>query len=66
VTRLRPLSEEECYVRLYGDRDDSVSVVRAERPPRGLARVSGEDLRRLFEDRLESRDPEDLLEPEAA
>ncbi len=53
-------------MRLYGDRDDSVSVVRAERPPRGLARVSGEDLRRLFEDRLEARDPEELLEPEAA
>jgi len=53
-------------VRLYGDRDDSVSVVRVERPPRGLARVSGEDLRRLFEDRLEARDPEGLLEPEAA
>jgi len=66
VTRLRPLSEEECYVRLYGDRDDSVSVIREERQPRGLARISGEDLRRLFEDRLEARDPEGLLEPEAA
>jgi len=66
VTRLRPLSEEECYVRLYGDRDDSVSVIREEREPRGLARISGEDLRRLFEDRLEARDPEELLEPEAA
>jgi hypothetical protein len=66
VTRLRPLSEEECYVRLYGDRDDSVSVIREERQPRGLARISGEDLRRLFEDRLEARDPEELLEPEAA
>jgi len=66
VTRLRPLSEEECHVRLYGDRDESVSVIREERQPRGLARISGEDLRRLFEDRLEARDPEELLEPEAA
>ncbi len=53
-------------MRLYGDRDDSVSVIREEREPRGLARISGEDLRRLFEDRLEARDPEELLEPEAA
>ena len=53
-------------MRLYGDREDSVSVIREERPPRGLTRVSGEHLRRLFEDRLEARDPEELVEPEAA
>ena len=53
-------------MRLYGDRDESVSVIREERRPRGLARISGEDLRRLFEDRLEARDPEELLDSEAA
>lgn len=66
MTRLRPLSEEECLLRLYGDRDDSVSLILEERPPRGLARVSGEHLRRLFEERLDAREPEELVKPEAA
>jgi hypothetical protein len=35
-----------------------VRVVRLEPPrPRGLARISGEELRRLFEVRLDSREP---------
>ncbi len=67
MPRLRPLTEDECYARLYGDREYSVTVIRPEpRPPRGLARVSGEELRRLFEDRLDARDPQELVEPEAA
>ena len=56
--RLRPLSESECYARCYGRRgDESVRVVQIELgAPR--VRLSGEALRRLFEGRLDSREPE--------
>jgi hypothetical protein len=48
-------------------RDDTVAVIRVEtRPHPAMARVSGEHLRRLFEQRLDDRDPEELAEPEAA
>jgi len=58
VRRLRTLSEEECYLRCYGAGDSMVRVVRLEpQRPRGLARISGEELRRLFEVRLDSREP---------
>ncbi|HXZ57788.1 MAG TPA: hypothetical protein VEG40_09415 [Gaiellaceae bacterium] len=55
MRRLRTLSEEECYLRCYGSRDDMVRVVRHERQ-RQLARISGEELRRLFELRLDARE----------
>jgi hypothetical protein len=53
------LTEEECYLRCYGVDEASVRVVRLEQPaahpPR--FRVTGEELRRLFEVRLDARDP---------
>jgi hypothetical protein len=56
---LRPLSEEECYLRCYGAGDAQVRIVRLEPPrPRHLARITGEELRRLFELRLDAREPE--------
>jgi len=56
---LRRLSEEECYLRCYGAGDAMVRVVRIEpRRPRGLARITGEELRRLFELRLDAREAE--------
>jgi len=56
---LRALSEEECYLRCYGAGDSQVRVVDVEpRRPRHLARISGEELRRLFELRLDAREPE--------
>jgi hypothetical protein len=59
VRRLRRLSEQECYLRCYGEGDSMVRVVRVEpHSPRGLARISGEELRRLFELRLEAREAE--------
>ncbi len=59
MRRLRPLSEQECYLRCYGASDDMVRVVRLEpRRPRGLSRLTGEELRRLFELRLDAREPE--------
>ena len=53
--RLRPLSEAECYARCYGgNRDERVSFVRV--LPRVVPRVtvSGEQLRGLFEERLDT------------
>jgi hypothetical protein len=59
VRRLRPLSEEECYLRCYGVDETTVRVVRLEPPrSRGLGRITGEELRRLFEVRLDAREPE--------
>ena len=59
MRRLRALSEEECYLRCYGAGDVMVRVVKLEpRRPRGLARITGEELRRLFELRLDLREPE--------
>ena len=56
MRRLRPLSEQECYIRCYGSRDEMVKVVQGEpEQPRYEAILSGETLRRLFEERLESR-----------
>jgi hypothetical protein len=57
--RLRELSEAECYVRCYGDGDPHVRVLKLE--PRTQLRelhVSGEQLRRLFEARLDAREHE--------
>jgi hypothetical protein len=60
VRRLRELSEAECYVRLYGSGEDGVRIVKIpERArPRYASAVSGEELRRLFELRLDARQPE--------
>jgi hypothetical protein len=59
VRRLRPLTEQECYLRCYGAGDAQVRIIKLEpRRPRGLARVSGEELRRLFELRLDARETE--------
>lgn len=63
--RLRVLDETECYARCYGDREDSVQIVAfAPRRARFESALSGEDIRRLFELRLDAREPE--LQPEAA
>jgi hypothetical protein len=61
--RLRVLNEAECYARCYGDHEDSVHVVKFEaRHARFETPLSGEDIRRLFELRLDARDPEAELE----
>jgi hypothetical protein len=58
--RLRELTEAECYVRCYGHGDPNVRVLREEPAPYGLQplHLSGEELRRLFEARLDAREPE--------
>jgi hypothetical protein len=56
--RLRTLSEAECYARCYGAKsEDRVSVVKR-LTPRATHAPRGEELRELFEERLESRGPE--------
>jgi hypothetical protein len=61
--RLRPLSEAEAYARCHGTRDSEVKIVRIEpRRPRYQLEVSGEDLRRSFEEKLERRESEEDAE----
>jgi hypothetical protein len=61
--RLRPLDEAAAYARCHGERDDSVRLVKL--PPRRAryesVLASGESIRREFEERLETRDPESAL-----
>lgn len=57
--RLRPLTEAEAYHRCHGMRESEVRIVHLEpRRPRYELEVSGEDLRRSFEEKLEGREPE--------
>jgi hypothetical protein len=65
TVRLRVLNEAECYARCYGEYVDTVHLVAFEvARPRFESTLSGEDIRRLFELRLDARDPE--LDAEAA
>ncbi len=55
--RLRPLDEAEAYARCHGDRGADVRIVHIEpRRPRYETNVSGEKLRRSFEERLDARE----------
>jgi hypothetical protein len=56
MRRLRTLSEAECYLRCYGGTDESVKVFRIDRAERKEIRLTGERLRRLFEQRLDLRE----------
>jgi hypothetical protein len=56
VRRLRPLSEAECYVRCYGAWESTVKLVKLEpRRTRFPVTVSGEELRRSLEARIDAR-----------
>jgi len=58
--RLRPLTEQEAYARCHGMRESEVRIVKLEpRRPRYDLEVSGEDLRRSFEEKLGRRELED-------
>ena len=60
---MRVLSEAECYARCYGDHEEAVQLIRFEPArPRFATTLSGEDIRRLFELRLDAREPETELE----
>ena len=67
MRRLRSLSETECYVRLYGGWDSTVTLVKIEpRRPRYESAVWGVDLRGEFEARIEARTEELIGELDAA
>ncbi len=67
MRRLRPLSEAECYARCYGGWEATVTIVRLEpRRPRGEVLLTGEAIRRRFEQLFDARDAQELPEPEAA
>jgi len=58
--RLRALTEAEAYARCHGVWESEVRIVKIEpRRPRYQLEVSGEDLRRSFEEKLERRELED-------
>ena len=58
MQRLRPLDEEECYLRCYGwvGEDDSVRIIPDEQPEPEATAVLTERIRLAFEARLEARD----------
>ena len=67
MRRLRPLTEAECYARCYGGWEATVRVVQLEpRRPRSEVLLTGEAIRRRFEELFEAREPENVVEPEAA
>jgi hypothetical protein len=67
MSRLRELSEAECYTRLYGrDGEPTVTVLGQTASPLQRLGVSGEELRRLFEERIDAREPDALDREEAA
>jgi hypothetical protein len=60
------LSEAECYARCYGGWDPTVTLVKLEpRRPRYPTTVSGEDIRKLLEERLDARLAEEASETAA-
>jgi hypothetical protein len=60
MPRLRPLSEEECYLRCYGARgaDDTVRVVDPAVSPPVAPSIFAERIRLLFEAALDGRERE--------
>jgi len=57
TSRLKPLSEAEAYARCHGDRGELVRIVKLPpRRPRYEVLESGEELRRIFEERLDARE----------
>ena len=56
MRRLRSLSEAECYARCYRGWGSTVTVVKLEpRRPRYPTSISGEAIRRIFEERIDAR-----------
>ncbi|MBA3717255.1 MAG: hypothetical protein H0W87_03385 [Actinobacteria bacterium] len=56
--RQKPMTEAECYARCYGGPRRIEAVRPASDRPRLVATLSGEQIRRLFERRLDSRERE--------
>jgi len=63
--RLRPLTEQECYARLYGERNPLVTVLSKGKATPPWPSLSAERLREAFLERLDLRDPVDDVEEAA-
>jgi hypothetical protein len=62
--RLRPLDEAAAYARCHGDRDETVKIVKL--PPRRARYdllATGEEIRRMLEERLDGRETDELSSP---
>ena len=66
MDRLRPLSESDCYIRLYGQRDPTVTIIARHPRTQAWPSVTGEELRDAFDERLAAREPLNPFEAEAA
>jgi hypothetical protein len=66
MDRLRPLSESDCYARLYGQRDPTVTIIARHPRSQPWSSVTGEELRSAFDERLDAREPVNPFEAEAA
>lgn len=66
MDRLRPLTEADCYTRLYGQRDPTVTIVSRLPRPQAWPSPTGEELRGAFDERLDARDRLGPFEAEAA
>jgi hypothetical protein len=60
MQRLRPLDEQECYLRCYGwlGEEDAVKVIRPDTGAPEATAVLTERIRLAFEARLDEREPE--------
>jgi hypothetical protein len=60
MQRLRPLNEQECYLRCYGwvGEDDAVRVTKSGGDPPETTAVLTERIRLAFEARMEDREAE--------
>ncbi len=60
MQRLRPLDEQECYLRCYGwvGEEDAVKVIRPDAEAPEATAVLTERIRLAFEARLDEREPE--------
>ena len=66
MDRLRPLSESDCYARLYGQRDPTVTIIARYPRSQPWPSVTGEELRSAFDGRMDAREPVNPFEAEAA
>jgi hypothetical protein len=58
MDRLRPLTESDCYTRLYGQRDRTVTIVSRATRSAPWPTMTGDELRDAFDDRLDAREPD--------
>jgi len=66
MDRLRPLTETECYTRLYGQRALTVTIVSRHPRTQSWPSLTGDELREAFDERLDGREDVNPFEAEAA